>query len=60
MRRMSVKKYVTEKKEFTDEDIDEILTRYMKIKDRDTLDKFRGIFNDYYDTLKMAKEKLPD
>lgn len=57
---MSVNKYVTEKKEFTDEDIDEILGRYMKIKDRDTLDKFRGIFNDYYDTLKMAKEKSLD
>ena len=57
---MSVSKYVTEKKEFTDEDIDEILTRYMKIKDRDALDKLRGIFNDYYDTLKMAKEKSLD
>jgi hypothetical protein len=52
-----VTKYVTEKTELNDEEIDRLITKYLDIQEQNKIEKLRALLNDYFDTLRLAKEK---
>lgn len=52
-----VTKYVTEKTELNDEEIDRLITKYLDIQEQNKVEKMRALLNDYFDTLRLAKEK---